>query len=951
MIRRTITVITLCSGMVLLAAGTVLCQEKVRLKWEQVLYGNFEGKQALLYSNSAFHGKPTFGDLDGDGDLDLLIGKLDGGINRFENVGGEDAPAWRLVEENLKAVVTARSKDGVLQRMLREINTGSHAAPVLADIDNDGDLDLFVGTADGKLLKFQNMGTEVLYSFHPISETFIPPNLGRRIVPFFADINNDLALDLFIGNQKGQVFLLPNAGTKNIAEFCVRFPSPSAPPGEPLPCSPTPIVIAKQSKVNHAAPSLVDWDGDGDLDLFVGKRNGTIDYYKNHGTKEKYSWRMVQRRFLAIDNGGFAAPAFTDVNGDGNPDLLTGSNSNNVYLYTYEDTGRVLDVWKITANLLNVQRIGHGRSRAAITTGDLDDDGDLDAVIGDRGGNLRWLKNTGSKAVPAWEVVSDNLFPGTVRHNTAPLLADIDQDGDLDLLVGGADGKLWLIRNDGTNKEPEWRVADTNYAGIDVGSNSVPALADMDKDGDLDLVIGNSLGLLIYFRNEGGKENPEFRLTSTRFTGLSVGQDAAPTLIDWNDDKLPDLVIGNRAGALTLALNRNTGDAALRNWEEDRGAVRELRVTGAGMPHVNDFNGDGRMDLMVGDRDGNVRLWLNLGVVRSNGKEEQVRDAEPESALANVVITPGAVSQSGLANAPAAPTEGSTGEQPALAGLLSQQLPAGPVTPRFTLASREYAGLKFKGRIVPAFYDLDGDRDQDMIVGTHDGKLLHFRNDGPRDNPKWKRIGDNFAGYDHGRNPTPMFGDLDGDNQTDLLVGTESGRILFFKGQKISGKMKFTFHKEWLTSINAGRNAAPVLMRLEVSQPPLLLVGTFTGNLVAYAPVPGSNPILYKRNNRRFMNIDVGVSAVPVIGDLDQDGVMDMVLGSDQGNLFNFKRIAPSQKNPWGWQKGPGYLKSQKFPAGSSPRLTDIDDDGDQDLFLGTEQGRIYFYRNVAEAR
>ena len=112
-----------------------------------------------------------------------------------------------------------------------------------------------------------------------------------------------------------------------------------------------------------------------------------------------------------------------------------------------------------------------------------------------------------------------------------------------------------MLRNTGSPKQPRWQLESTAYANIDVGSNSVPAVADIDGDGDLDLFVGNGRGLVIFYRNEGSAKEPDFRLAATRFGEVSVGGGATPAFFDWNGDKLPDLVIGNRDGRLALLLN------------------------------------------------------------------------------------------------------------------------------------------------------------------------------------------------------------------------------------------------------------------------------------------------------------------------------------------------------------------------------------------------------------
>lgn len=931
----------------LVTTSCAFAQQAIRYRWEAVYYGSFQGKQALLYSDSAFHGKLAFGDLDGDGDPDLLVGKQDGRISRFENTGRPGAPIWKLIEENIVATLFTRTKGGVKERQRRQIDVGSYAAPALADIDQDGDLDLVVGSAIGKLILFRNVGTDSLMSLELETDAFVPPNFGTRVVPVLADINGDLAYDLLIGNAAGSVFLLPNKGNKKNPVFCAQFPSPRARAGKPPPCRPTPIRITDISPASYAAPALVDWDQDGDKDLFVGKRNGTISYFENNGTDRRPEWRLKQVRFLAIDNGGYAAPAFVELNGDGKPDLVAGTNSNNIFMYTNKDTGQVLDVWKVTSNLLTVQRLGRDQVNIAITSGDLDGDGDLDLVIGDESGNLVLVLNTGTKKSPAWQISRGNLFSGASRRNTAPFLVDADQDGDLDLFVGGADGKIWFVENVGGAKTPQWRLSDTNYAGIDVGSNSVPTLRDMDNDGDLDMIIGNSRGLVIYFKNEGTRKRPDYRLSNTRFASLTVGRDAAPALFDWNDDKLPDLVIGNRTGNLALTENRNKSGAEPNAWKLVSRRWEGFQSKGRSIPHFGDFNGDGEVDLLVGDKEGNLRLWLNGGkqIVGKNGGQAGQKGGKgggtPVASQGNpLTAVSGDAARTRIAN------------NADLSSLLSGSAePKGPITPQLVLASRAYAGLKYRGRIVPAFADLDRDGDPDLVVGTNDGKLMYYRNLGPVKNPKWRKTTDSLAGYKHGRNAHPSFADLDGDGTLDLLVGSEDGRVHFFKGEDKSGRLEFRYEKSMLAAVNVGRNAAPTLLVIKERKSPLLLVGNFAGKIMAYEDPKHGSPLNFRRSHRQFLGLDVGVSATPHVFDIDRDGIADLLVGSDQGMILNYTKIPVTSKNSWGWQKGPEYLKSLKFPAGSTPRMTDIDDDGDPDLFLGTEKGVIYFYRNDANTQ
>src|SRR5262249_51817039 len=137
---------------------------------------------------------------------------------------------------------------------------------------------------------------------------------------------------------------------------------------------------------------------------------------------------------------------------------------------------------------------------------DVDGDGDLDLVVGKDSGTLWYFKKIGRATGTGYvnQTGSAKPFEGfDGRSNAGPALADVDGDGDLDLVVGKDTGTLWYFKNTGTAGSPAYanQTGSANpFDGFDVGSNSTPALADLDLDGDLDLVVGKDTGTLWYFK-------------------------------------------------------------------------------------------------------------------------------------------------------------------------------------------------------------------------------------------------------------------------------------------------------------------------------------------------------------------------------------------------------------------------------------------------------------------
>ncbi len=139
---------------------------------------------------------------------------------------------------------------------------------------------------------------------------------------------------------------------------------------------------------------------------------------------------------------------------------------------------------------------------SAPTLADIDGDGDLDLVVGKDNGTLNYYKNTGSAIAPIYEVQTGTTNPFdtiAIGISSKPTFADIDGDGDLDLVVGERYGTLKYYKNTGSAIAPIYEVqtGTTNpFNTIDIGSFSTPTFADIDGDGDLDLVVGESDGNL-----------------------------------------------------------------------------------------------------------------------------------------------------------------------------------------------------------------------------------------------------------------------------------------------------------------------------------------------------------------------------------------------------------------------------------------------------------------------
>ena len=338
--------------------------------------GQFPARDPLITSG---YNAPTFGDLDGDGGLDLVMGVLGGAFN--PNLTSVDnlylvagpIPALDARPSALggdSALGTRRSQWIVRsRRLVRMIDVGSESIPTLVDLDGDGDLDLLVANkldpdsmSTSKIHHFENTGTPTEPSFR-LRGTL--PFGGRyHYAPAFGDLDGDGRLDLILG-QWGAA-LAYHRGT---ADGFVLVDSAY-------------ITITRGS---NTTPTLGDVDGDGDLDLFIGEASGALNYYRNDGTPSEPRFVLVSDTWEGIDVGRRSAPHLVDLDGDGDLDLLVGSELEGVWLFRNEGTVRAPRFVRDDTFHVDVAAI------AAPAVGDLTGDGRLELLVGTVAGGLSFF--------------------------------------------------------------------------------------------------------------------------------------------------------------------------------------------------------------------------------------------------------------------------------------------------------------------------------------------------------------------------------------------------------------------------------------------------------------------------------------------------------------------------------------------------------------------------------
>jgi hypothetical protein len=602
--------------------------------------------ERITYGRAGVRGKLSVGlwaypaplDFDGDGSIDLIVSCTDrpsNGTYLFRNLGSNSKPLFARAEwlgPGHKDLVAADfNGDGAIDlvtsggyfsdvrrnrlsrfvevQLPRNYYVGRDDLWYPVDWDGDGKIDLLVGTSDWRDYgwddAFNSKGEWTRGPIH--GYVYFHRNLGTNQQPRYADpvaleaggrrlnLRGSPApnpvdwfgrgrLDLIGGDFVDTVTLFENTGSRT---------QPVLAAGKLLEAGGKPL----RMDLCMIQPRVVDWHGDGRLSLVIGEEDGRVALLENLAPRGAPP-RLAPPKYLEqidpyVKCGALARPVAVDWNGDGKLDIICGNSAG--YLEYFENTGTKSapafenrghlkaagEVIRITAgpngSIQGPVEEKWGYTNPSVADWDLD--GKPDILLNSIWGEVLWYRNTGTRTKPAlaaaervqvewegpppkpaWNWWNPKGKQLVTQWRTTPKAVDWNRDGLPDLVMLDHEGYLALyerFRQNGQLKlKPPQRIfldaqgqpllLSAGRAGRS-GRRKIE-LADWDGDGDLDLITDSDSAA--WYENTGSQQRPVFVFRGDLVSRKLPGHNPCPNVADWNGDGRLDLIIGAEDGFL-----------------------------------------------------------------------------------------------------------------------------------------------------------------------------------------------------------------------------------------------------------------------------------------------------------------------------------------------------------------------------------------------------------------
>ena len=603
---------------------------------------------------------------------------------------------------------------------LRLATAGGFSNPQFSPIhfNDDGEEDLFVFDRNNDIWRtYLYNSTTSEYDYHPELESNFPSTLNELVL--LRDYNCDGFMDIF---------------TYNNGKFAVYKNDGAFPPSFQL------VTNAIQSDYGSLVtsafilpgdiPAIVDVDNDGDIDILTfgnGDSENSVVWHENLSMDQFGNCDSLEFKVNTECWGGFQEPP----------------NASNLEAISCRPEVSPPTPFDLAAR-------HHPGSTLLLT--DTDNDGDMDIAIGDiQTKTFVYAPNVGDASSPDIDVSAQSTNfpsatnPANMQYMIAGYELDANHDGKNDLLVttnnnidsSCNDGHTWLYLNTASSGAV-YELATKSFLleeMVDLGSGAVPVVMDVSGDGLDDLIIAsdfyrsptsNRRSRLNYFENVGTATSPSFSLTDGDFANTSnfAFQAAHPALGDLDNDGDLDMLIGDADGFLHYFRNNPIGGvASFTLVAPNYMGINSIDQNAA--PEIADINGDGLLDLLVGERVGTIAYFENTGTLSS----AQFASAPTIAEFGKIDVS--FFCCNGFA-APRYVNNPAFGDKPYLfVGTSEKRINVYEIrtnlSDSFKMADSIFI---LSDRITPAISDFDSDEIFDLLVGTGEGGLKYMQRDG-----------------------------------------------------------------------------------------------------------------------------------------------------------------------------------------------------------------------------